>query len=72
MSDTDIDNETLRILCQYSLSLVKLRQSDCKHLATENHGPETLRNVLQAYYGDQIVNVGVELDMPPMLAKHTL
>ena len=43
--------ENLRILCQYSLQLVKIRQSNCKHLCTENNGAETLANVLEAYMG---------------------
>lgn len=47
----EIDVEILRVLCDYSLELVRLRHSECKHLATENAGAETLRNVIASYRG---------------------
>ena len=47
--DYPLDNETLKILCDFSLSLVRIKQSNVQHLCTENNGPETLQKVIRAY-----------------------
>jgi len=44
-----MDIEVLKVLCDYSLGLVKIRQEGCSHLCTENNGPETLHKVIGAY-----------------------
>ncbi len=47
--DYPLDNETLKILCDFSLELVRIRQSNVPHLCTENCGPETLQKAIRAY-----------------------
>ena len=48
--------EILKILCDYSLALVTLRQNEVKHLAVENIGPEILAKVLAAFDGKPCPN----------------
>ena len=42
--------EEMKVLANLAVELTKLRQSECKHLAIENFGPELWRNLLHATY----------------------
>ena len=45
----DLPVEILKILCEYAVEMVTIRQHACPHLATENIGPEMLERVIRAY-----------------------
>jgi len=56
LGGAEMSPEILKILCDYSLALVTLRQNEVKHLAVENIGPEMLAKVLAAFDGKPCPN----------------
>lgn len=65
----DLPPEILKILSDYAVEMVQIRQKACPHLATENIGPDMLERVIRAYaegLNPMIVVSG------PQLAEHCL
>lgn len=45
----DLPPEILKILCDYAMESLRIRQDNVPHLVMENIAPEMLQRVLQAY-----------------------
>lgn len=45
----DLPPEILKILCDYALESLKIRQSNVPHLVMENVAPEMLERIVKAY-----------------------
>lgn len=45
----DLSPEILKILCDYALDGLKIRQSNVPHLVMENIAPEMIERVIRAY-----------------------
>ena len=58
--------EKLKVLCDYSLELVRIRQSEVAHLCTENMGAEALSNVIAAYKDRYCPSREVEYHLNPL------
>ncbi len=58
------DNEVLKILTEYALELVRIRQSNVPHLCTENIGPEVLRGVIEAYENRGMRDFWISIEEP--------
>ena len=44
-----METEKLKLLCDMTVQLTKLRQNECKHLSIENTAPEIFSNLLSSY-----------------------
>jgi len=65
----DLPPEILKILSDYAVEMVRIRQTACPHLSTENIGPEMLEKVIRAY-GDGLCPPLLEIG--PRAAEHCL
>lgn len=66
----DLPTEILKILCDYAVEMVRIRQNACPHLATENIGPDMLERVIRAYCeGLNPIQIVSETDRFPLEQK---
>ena len=47
--EKEMSDEALKILCNLTLELTKLRQSRCEHLSIGDFAPEVLNNLIYVY-----------------------